>query len=164
MKKIGAIVSYYMKVVSKKSLTSGFIFCLSQTAFSMNLSSPGVSSLPPPWMRFYWLWILLSVVFLLLSLILLIVLYIRRMKANMQKREDDYFHKLSIAIDAANMIYWHYDIPTDLFTIQIMVTEKDPTTGKEHKLLEKQNHFSLEDGLLGVHIHCREEVGDSYIN
>lgn len=66
--------------------------------------------------------------------------------------------KLWMAIDAADMIYWHYDIAADLFTVDKMVTEKDVLTGKTYSKFEKNKQLKLEKALFTVHDNDREKV------
>lgn len=77
---------------------------------------------------------------------------------NYQKDLEVYNHKLSIAVDAANMIYWNYDIKNDVFTAESIVTGKDFSTGKIHQDLSKNKQVSLEQGLLAVHSDFRDQV------
>lgn len=77
---------------------------------------------------------------------------------NYQKDLEVYNHKLSIAVDAANMIYWNYDIKNDIFTAESIVTGKDFSTGKIHQDLSKNKQVSLEQGLLAVHSDFRDQV------
>lgn len=67
-------------------------------------------------------------------------------------------NKLSMAIDAADMIYWYYDIRQDFFTAEMMVTETDPETGKDHKKLVKNRQVSLEEGLQLIDDEYREQI------
>ena len=79
-----------------------------------------------------------------------------------QNRMKTYNHKLSIAIDAANMIYWHYDIANDLFTAEKMLVDTDAETGKIHRSLDKNKQVSLEEGLLAIHPDFMGEVRDLF--
>lgn len=67
-------------------------------------------------------------------------------------------HKLWMAIDAASMIYWHYDIANDLFIVDKMVTEKDASTGKTYSTFKKNKQLKLEEALLAVHENYRKQV------
>lgn len=71
-------------------------------------------------------------------------------------------HKLLMAIDAANMIYWHYDIAADIFIIEKVITEKDTLTGKTYSRFEKNKEFKLEEALLSIHDNDREQVRDLF--
>lgn len=79
-------------------------------------------------------------------------------KKNIGKNLEKYNHKLLMAIDAADMIYWHYDIIKDLITIEMPTTETDPVTGKIKKALVTNKQVSLEEALLAVHIDYRPKV------
>lgn len=63
-----------------------------------------------------------------------------------------------MAIDAADMIYWYYDIIEDMITIEMPTTEIDPVTGKVKKILEINKQVSLEEALLAVHADYRSKV------
>lgn len=75
-----------------------------------------------------------------------------------RKNLEEYNHKLLMAIDAADIVYWFYDISEDLVTIEMLETNIDPVTGKETKSLKKNIQVSLEDALLVVHIDYRPKV------
>ncbi len=77
---------------------------------------------------------------------------------NYQKDLEAYNHKLSIAVDAANMIYWNYDIKNNLFTEESIITEKDFSTERIHQDQSKNKSVSLEQGLLAVHPDFRDQV------
>lgn len=77
---------------------------------------------------------------------------------NYQKDLEVFNHKLSIAVDAANMIYWNYDIKNDIFTAESIVAGKDFSTGKIHQDQSKNKQVSLEQGLLAVHPDFRDQV------
>lgn len=79
-------------------------------------------------------------------------------KKNIGKNLEKYNHKLLMAIDAADMIYWHYDIIKDLITIEMPTTETDPVTGKVKKALVINKQVSFEEALLAVHIDYRPKV------
>lgn len=79
-------------------------------------------------------------------------------KKNIRKNLEKYNHKLLMAIDAADMIYWYYDIKQDLITIEMPTTDIDPVTGKVKKTLEINKQVSLEEALLAVHIDYRSKV------
>ena len=63
-----------------------------------------------------------------------------------------------MAIDAADMIYWYYDIKQDQITIEMPTTDIDPVTGKVKKTLEINKQVSLEEALLAVHADYRPKV------
>lgn len=67
-------------------------------------------------------------------------------------------HKLSMAINIANMIYWNYDIKKDVFTIEKMVPEIDPYTGIIYKQLKKNIQSTLENELQIVNDDYRDSV------
>lgn len=75
-----------------------------------------------------------------------------------RKNIERYNHKLLIAIDAADMIYWYYDIKNDQITIEMQAADKDPVSGKEKKVLIKNKQVSLDEALLAVHIDFRMKV------
>lgn len=77
---------------------------------------------------------------------------------SISKNLEKYNHKLLMAIDAADMIYWFYNISEDLITIEMLETNTDPVTGKVTKCLKKNKQASLEDALLAVHIDYRPKV------
>lgn len=77
---------------------------------------------------------------------------------NIRKNLEKYNHKLLMAIDAADMIYWHYNISQDLITIEILETSIDPVTGQIKKTLIKNKQVTLEEALLAVHIDYRPKV------
>ena len=79
-------------------------------------------------------------------------------KKNIGKNLEKYNHKLLMAIDAADMIYWYYNIIEDLITIEMPTTETDPVTGKVKKTLVINRQVSLEEALLAVHIDYRPKV------
>lgn len=77
---------------------------------------------------------------------------------NIRKNLEKYNHKLLMAIDAADMIYWYYNISQDLITIEMSEINIDPVTGIETKGLKKNKQVSLEEALLAVHIDYRPKV------
>ena len=77
---------------------------------------------------------------------------------NIRKNLEKYNHKLLMAIDAADMIYWYYDIKEDLITIEMLDTNIDPVTGKVKKALIKNKQVPLEEALMAVHIDYRPKV------
>lgn len=77
---------------------------------------------------------------------------------NIRKNLENYNHKLLMAIDAADMIYWYYDIREDIITIEILETNIDPITGKIKKSLKKNKQVTLDEALLAVHIDFRSKV------
>ena len=79
-------------------------------------------------------------------------------KKNIRKNLEKYNHKLLMAIDAADMIYWYYDIKQDQITIEMPTTDIDPVTGKVKKTLEINKQVSLEEALLAVHADYRPKV------
>ncbi|WP_198293273.1 ATP-binding protein [Parabacteroides sp. HGS0025] len=79
-------------------------------------------------------------------------------KKNIGKNLEKYNHKLLMAIDAADMIYWYYNIIEDLITIEMPTTEIDSMTGKVKKTLVINKQVSLEEALLAVHIDYRSKV------
>ena len=79
-------------------------------------------------------------------------------KKNIGKNLEKYNHKLLMAIDAADMIYWYYDIIEDMITIEMPTTEIDSMTGKVKKTLVINKQVSLEEALLAVHIDYRSKV------
>ena len=79
-------------------------------------------------------------------------------KNYIRKNLEEYNHKLLMAIDAADMIYWYYDIKEDLITIEMLETNIDPVTGKVKKTLTKNKQVSLEEALIAVHIDYRPKV------
>lgn len=77
---------------------------------------------------------------------------------NNRRNIERYNHKLLMAIDAADMIYWYYDIKNDLITIEMPETKPEPVTGELKKLLTKNKQVSLEEALLAVHVDYRPKV------
>lgn len=77
---------------------------------------------------------------------------------HISKNLEKYNHKLLMAIDAADMIYWFYNISEDLITIEMSETKIDPVTGEVTKSLKKNKQVSLEEALLAVHIDFRPKV------
>lgn len=77
---------------------------------------------------------------------------------SIRKNLEKYNHKLLMAIDAADMIYWFYNINEDLITIEMPETNTDPVTGEVTKSLKKNKQVSLEEALLSVHIDFRPKV------
>ncbi len=78
----------------------------------------------------------------------------RKIRKNLEK----YNNKLLMAIDAADIVYWHYDIKEDLITIEAPEINTDPVTGQVKKSLKKNIQISLEEALLTVHIDYRFKV------
>lgn len=109
-------------------------------------------------MEYNWLLILICCILLVIIFSLLNIMYIRRMRSNMRMQEYKYNHKLLMAIDAADMIYWYYNIKEDLITIEMLTTNTDPVTGEVKKTLIKNKQLSLEEALLTVHIDYRLKV------
>ncbi|WFE84782.1 PAS domain-containing sensor histidine kinase [Parabacteroides chongii] len=79
-----------------------------------------------------------------------------------QKNLEIFNHKLSIAIDAANMIYWHYNIQNDIFISESVNMNNDSSLGMTHLDWIKNKVLSLEDGLLAVHSDFRESVRELF--
>lgn len=77
---------------------------------------------------------------------------------NSRRNIELYNHKLLMAMDAADMIYWFYDIKNDLVTIEMQATNIDSETGNEKKILVKNKQVPLEEALLAVHIDFRKDV------
>ncbi|MCD8137915.1 MAG: ATP-binding protein, partial [Parabacteroides gordonii] len=77
---------------------------------------------------------------------------------SISKNLEKYNHKLLMAIDAADMIYWYYNISQNLITIEILETSTDPVTGQIKKTLIKNKQITLEEVLLVVHIDYRPKV------
>lgn len=71
-------------------------------------------------------------------------------------------YKLSIAIEAADMICWYYDIKNDLFSVKKMVVEYDSLTGKTHRRLVEDKNVPLETALMQVHTDFREQVRELF--
>lgn len=71
-------------------------------------------------------------------------------------------YKLSIAIEAADMICWYYDIKNDIFSIKKMVAEYDSLTGKTHRRLVEDKKVPLETALMLVHTDFREQVRELF--
>lgn len=81
-----------------------------------------------------------------------------------QKSLEHINHKLSMAINAANMIYWHYDIRKDIFIIEKMVQEIDPDTGIAYKQLRTNILSTLEDELQVVNDDYRDSVRQLFLD
>ena len=79
-------------------------------------------------------------------------------KKNIRKNMERYNHKLLIAIDAAELIYWNYDIDEDLLTVEMLETNIDPVTCKEQKYLIINKQLPLEEGLMSIHVDYRPKV------
>ena len=71
-------------------------------------------------------------------------------------------YKLSIAIEAANMVCWYYDIKNDIFSVKKMVAEYDPLTGKTHRRLVEDKKVPLETALMLVHTDFREQARELF--
>lgn len=71
-------------------------------------------------------------------------------------------YKLSIAIEAANMVCWYYDIKNDVFSVKKMMTEYDPLTGKTHRRLVEDKNVSLETALMLVHTDFRDQAKELF--
>ena len=71
-------------------------------------------------------------------------------------------NKLSIAIEAANMVCWYYDIKNDIFSVKKMVAEYDPLTGKTHRRLVEDKKVPLETALMLVHTDFREQARELF--
>lgn len=81
---------------------------------------------------------------------------------NIRKSLEEYNHKLLMAIDAADMIYWYYNIQEDLLTVEMPETNIDPVTGEIRKSLKKNKEVSLEEALFVVHADYRSAVRDLF--
>lgn len=79
-----------------------------------------------------------------------------------RKNLEEYNHKLLMAIDAADMVYWYYNIQEDLLTIEMPETNIDPVTGEIRKSLKKNKEVSLEEALLVVHADYQSAVRDLF--
>ena len=77
---------------------------------------------------------------------------------NFQKDLEVYNHKLSIAIDAADMVYWHYDIRNDIFMSESVIAKRNFYTEKGHLNPSMHKQMSLENGLLAIHPDFRDQV------
>ena len=71
-------------------------------------------------------------------------------------------YKLSIAIEAANMVCWYYDIKNDIFSVKKMVAEYDSLTGKTHRRLVEDKKVPLETALMLVHTDFREQARELF--
>ena len=71
-------------------------------------------------------------------------------------------YKLSIAIEAANMVCWYYDIKNDVFSVKKMMTEYDPLTGKTHRRLVEDKNVPLETALMLVHTDFRDQAKELF--
>ena len=71
-------------------------------------------------------------------------------------------YKLSIAIEAADMVCWYYDIKNDIFSVKKMVAEYDPLTGKTHRRLVEDKKVPLETALMLVHTDFREQARELF--
>ncbi len=71
-------------------------------------------------------------------------------------------YKLSIAIEAANIVCWYYDIKNDIFSVKKMVAEYDPLTGKTHRRLVEDKNVPLETALMLVHTDFHEQVRELF--
>lgn len=71
-------------------------------------------------------------------------------------------YKLSIAIEAADMVCWYYDIKNDIFSVKKMVAEYDSLTGKTHRRLVEDKNVPLETALMLVHTDFREQVRELF--
>lgn len=71
-------------------------------------------------------------------------------------------YKLSIAIEAADMVCWYYDIKNDLFSVKKMVAEYDSLTGKTHRRLVEDKNVPLETALMLVHTDFREQARELF--
>lgn len=77
---------------------------------------------------------------------------------NFQKNLELLNNKLSMAMDAANMIPWHYDIEKDVFSVEKMETKYGTDSrGTKHTLIMSKQ-LTLEEGLAAVHDDYREQV------
>lgn len=79
-----------------------------------------------------------------------------------RKNLEEYNHKLLMAIDAADMVYWYYNIQEDLLTIEMPETNIDPVTGEIRKSLKKNKEVSLEEALLVVQADYQSAVRDLF--
>lgn len=77
---------------------------------------------------------------------------------NSEKHIEKYNDKLLMAMDAADMIYWYYDIKEDLISIEMQDSYLDNTTGTLKKLLVNNRQISLEEAMLAVHVNYRKQV------
>lgn len=71
-------------------------------------------------------------------------------------------YKLSIAIEAADMVCWYYDIKNDIFSVKKMVAEYDSLTGKTHRRLVEDKKVPLETALMLVHTDFREQARELF--
>lgn len=71
-------------------------------------------------------------------------------------------YKLSIAIEAADMVCWYYDIKNDLFSVKKMVAEYDSLTRKTHRRLVEDKNVPLETALMLVHTDFREQARELF--
>lgn len=81
---------------------------------------------------------------------------------NFQKHLEQLNKKLSMAMDAANMIPWHYDIKKNVFSVEKMKTEQDMESGGTKHTLIMSKQLALEEGLNAVHDDYREQVKELF--